>query len=188
MYPAPPAVPWHKTIWFKTRIPKHAFLSWVAILNRLPTKDRLQQWGMNVSPSCLLCNASDENRDHIFFACPYSQEVWTEFFSAPAFSPPADFEGIISWLPSAAGNSKVKDICYLLVQAILYVLWKERNLRLHTSTSKPSHILVKEVKVLIKAKLFGLDRTRSSSRPQRLQHSAAHLETYLLLWFRHFDL
>ena len=49
LYPAPPAVPWHKTIWFKTRIPKHAFLSWVAILNRLPTKDRLQQWGMNVS-------------------------------------------------------------------------------------------------------------------------------------------
>ncbi|KAF3541752.1 hypothetical protein Bca4012_050902 [Brassica carinata] len=53
--------------------------------------------------------------------------------------------------------------------------------------SKPSHILVKEVKVLIKAKLFGLDRIRGSSRPRRLQHSSSHWETYLLLWFRHFD-
>lgn len=187
LYPATVSVPWHKTIWFKTRIPKHAFLSWVAILNRLPTKDRLQQWGLNISPTCLLCDVSDESRDHIFFACPYSQEVWTTFFTAPVFSPPSGFEAIIAWLPSAAGNPQLKDICCFLVQAILYVMWRERNLRLHTSTSKPSFTLVREVKVLMKAKLLGLDRLKSFSRVRILQQSSTRPATYLYLWFHHFD-
>lgn len=110
---------------------------------------------MNVASTCLLCTVSDESRDHIFFDCSYSQEVWTRFFVAPAFSPPQSFESIIAWLPSAAGNTKVRDICHLLFQAILYVLWKERNGRLHTSTTKPSRVLIKEISVIIKAKLFG---------------------------------
>ncbi|WZY87903.1 hypothetical protein YC2023_044638 [Brassica napus] len=91
---------------------------------------------------------------------------------------------IFQWLPSSSTNLKVRTICNLLVQAIVYALWKERNLRLHTSSSRHSLLLVKEVKVILKAKLFGLDR----SPPGRsLQQSTSSSETYLHEWFHHFD-
>lgn len=184
LVPAPPPVLWHKTIWFKVRIPKHSFLAWVAILNRLPTRNRLRQWSPETSPTCLLCDSSDENRDHLFLGCPYSQDVWNHFFRHSNFNLPVDFEAIFQWLPSSSTNLKVRTICNLLVQAIVYALWKERNLRLHTSSSRHSLLLVKEVKVILKAKLFGLDR----SPPRRsLQQSTSSSDTYLHEWFHHFD-
>ncbi|CAN7069613.1 unnamed protein product, partial [Brassica oleracea var. botrytis] len=144
----------------------------------------LRQWSPETSPTCLLCDSSDENRDHLFLGCPYSQDVWNHFFRHSNFNLPADFEAIFQWLPSSSTNLKVRTIWNLLVQAIVYALWKERNLRLHTSSSRHSLLLVKEVKVILKAKLFGLDR----SPPGRsLQQSTSSSETYLHEWFHHFD-
>lgn len=185
LFLAPATVQWHKIIWCKVRIPKHAFLAWVTILNRLPTRDRLRQWGSTVPASCLLCDSADESRDHLFVACSYSRDVWNFFFGNSTFSPPLVFDAIIQWLGSSSPNVKVRSICNLLVQAIVYLLWKERNSRLHGSSSRPFMSLVKEVKRTIKAKLFGLDRAVTvEGRHQSISAS----ESYLQLWFRFFDI
>lgn len=184
LFPAPPPVSWHRTVWFKIRIPKHAFLSWVAILNRLPTRDRIRQWSPETPASCLLCDSADENHDHLFLDCFFSREVWSVLFGHSSLSLPADFEAIFRWLPSSSSNIKVRTICNLLVQAIVYALWKERNSRLHTSTSRHALLLVKEVKLILKAKLFGSDRFPSG---RLLQQSSSSTETYLQVWFRLFD-
>ena len=60
---------WHKTIWFKEHIPRNAFISWLALRRRLPTKDRLRRWGLNVSGTCVLCNLEIETHRHLFFEC-----------------------------------------------------------------------------------------------------------------------
>lgn len=39
----------------KYRTLKHAFLTWIKVRNRSPTKNRLRNWGLNVSSKCLLC-------------------------------------------------------------------------------------------------------------------------------------
>lgn len=41
---ARPLVRWHKIIWFKRDIPKHKMLTWLVLLNRCPTRDRLISW------------------------------------------------------------------------------------------------------------------------------------------------
>ena len=46
------------------------------MLNRLPTLDRLAAWGLNVAGTCKLCLADMETRDHLFFKCKFSREVW----------------------------------------------------------------------------------------------------------------
>ena len=48
----------------------------MAILNRLPIKDRLITWGIEVSGLCFLCQSANEIRDHFFFECNYSREIW----------------------------------------------------------------------------------------------------------------
>lgn len=47
-------LPWYKLIWGSKVVPKHAFISWLAILNRLPTKDRLIRWDLNVDEKCFI--------------------------------------------------------------------------------------------------------------------------------------
>lgn len=185
--PAPPPVPWQQSIRFKVRIPKHAFQAWVTVLNRLPTRDRLRQWGSNISATCLLCNNHDEDQDHLFFRCSFSWEVWDVFFSHASFNPPLQFEAIINWLPSSSPNRKLRTICNLLIQALVYAFWKERNPRLHTSKSRTSLLIVKECKVTLKAKLIGLDRKLLPAVSRRLQQSSSANESYLQLWFRYFD-
>ena len=43
-------VNWYQVVWFKESIPKHAFLTWIAIRDRLPTRDRIHRWGMFTPP------------------------------------------------------------------------------------------------------------------------------------------
>ncbi|PWA40519.1 RNA-directed DNA polymerase, eukaryota, Reverse transcriptase zinc-binding domain protein [Artemisia annua] len=40
-----PVVTWWKLVWYSQCIPKHAFILWIAINNRMNTQDRLQKWG-----------------------------------------------------------------------------------------------------------------------------------------------
>lgn len=51
-------VTWFSLVWFKQKIPKHAFIAWLAF------RDRLSSWGIQVSPGCMLCG--DENEPTAF--------------------------------------------------------------------------------------------------------------------------
>lgn len=63
--PQNPIVTWHPIVWFKRGILKYKTLTWMTMLNRCPTRDRLLSWSLQVDPACLLCNNSPESRDHI---------------------------------------------------------------------------------------------------------------------------
>lgn len=71
-----PLVPWNKVVWNPRRIPKHSFLTWLVVLNRCPTKDRILSWGLQTTLICTLCNLADETRDHLFFDCVFSSVIW----------------------------------------------------------------------------------------------------------------
>lgn len=45
-------------------------------LNRLPTRQRLVGWGMQISPDCCLCSNFEESRDHLLLLCDYSAQIW----------------------------------------------------------------------------------------------------------------
>lgn len=50
----PTEVFWHKGVWFSGRIPKHAFITWIAARDRMVTRDRLIRWGLRVPANCVL--------------------------------------------------------------------------------------------------------------------------------------
>ena len=72
---------WHKLVWFSLNVPKHSLISWMAILNRLPTKDRMSEWGMQLDRGCVLCHNAEESRNHIFFGCSFSKGICKEVLS-----------------------------------------------------------------------------------------------------------
>ncbi|XP_013674518.2 uncharacterized protein LOC106379039 [Brassica napus] len=171
-------VNWHKSIWFKGRIPKHAFISWLVALDRLSTRDRMRQWGVLVSPICPLCGTADESRQHIFFDCGYSKEVWSFFYSTLHLSPPTLIMELLRWIKSPTRHNNVNLILKLAFQACVYLVWKERNSRLHSQVSRPSASLILEIKQLLRIKMDILSRE---------QRNLLSTITFLFTWRRLFD-
>ena len=71
-------VGWNRLIWAAFVVPKHAIIVWMAILNRLPTKDRIKSWLLEVDGMCVPCRSAEETRDHLFYGCTFSQQIWKE--------------------------------------------------------------------------------------------------------------
>ncbi|KAL0291803.1 UNVERIFIED_CONTAM: hypothetical protein Sradi_7012500 [Sesamum radiatum] len=66
LQPAYPAVYWHHLLRGKFKIPRHCFILWLAILERLSTRDR--PWMQQHNSGCVLCaGLFVETHDHIFF-------------------------------------------------------------------------------------------------------------------------
>lgn len=70
-------VQWAAAVWSSKSIPRQSFQSWLVVLDRNPTRDRLIHWGFQVSHLCLLCNASSESRNHLYMDCPFSYDLWS---------------------------------------------------------------------------------------------------------------
>ena len=69
-------IDWWKIVWSKG-IPRHAFITWLALRDRLSTNERIVSWGISCDILCVLCRTSIENGDHIFFECPFFQRIWS---------------------------------------------------------------------------------------------------------------
>jgi len=67
---------WYKGVWFPYSTPKYSFILWLAIHNRLSTGDRIKTWNSGQQVACNFCNDAEETRNHLFFSCRYSSEVW----------------------------------------------------------------------------------------------------------------
>lgn len=68
-------VDWFEGVWFRYSTPRFSFHTWVAILDRLPTGDRISIWNGGIAVMCPLCKDCPETRNHLFFQCKYSGEV-----------------------------------------------------------------------------------------------------------------
>ncbi|XP_013623944.1 PREDICTED: uncharacterized protein LOC106329881 [Brassica oleracea var. oleracea] len=149
---ARPPVYWARFIWNQALIPKHRITSWLFMLNRNPTMDRLLSWGIDLENCCLLCGNSPESRDHLFFLCPYSFQVWENAIGVLGFiNPPVQWELVLHWLSSVSNPAQLAAILQLWHGSI-YVIWQERNARYHNGVTKPHFMLSREVIKLAKDK------------------------------------
>ncbi|XP_018480196.2 uncharacterized protein LOC108851288 [Raphanus sativus] len=69
-------VNWYSTVWFPSSTPKYSFMVWIAMHNRLSTGEKMLLWNSGINPGCVLCQHQLETREHLFFECSYSQEIW----------------------------------------------------------------------------------------------------------------
>ncbi|KAL6525495.1 hypothetical protein OROHE_015802 [Orobanche hederae] len=63
-------VPWAPLLCGPGKIPRHSFILWLAIQERLSTMDK--PWLRQVDGVCVLCGMDLETHSHLFFQCPYS--------------------------------------------------------------------------------------------------------------------
>ncbi|GAV73954.1 zf-RVT domain-containing protein, partial [Cephalotus follicularis] len=70
-----PPVRWANLVWHSSRISKHAFCLWLAILGAHRTRDKLLTWGLIHSACCLFNCGENESEHHLFFECPYTRQI-----------------------------------------------------------------------------------------------------------------
>lgn len=160
-----PEVDWYDTVWFKEEIPRCSFITWLSMLGRLPTKDRLLSWGVSVPAACVLCSNGIESHQHIFFECSYSVDVWSRFCGRFITSPPPDLPAIVALIANYQGQfpSQVKPLLKLILQVIIYNLWREHNARIFKNVSLPPGSFFKKVDRALRDRLLSLSPAPSSS-------------------------
>lgn len=151
-----PLVPWRKLVWISWGVPKHSFLAWLFIKDRCPTRDRLITWGLQTLPNCLLCNAPAESRNHIFYDCPFTWSVWSSMAARCNFTPSRSWNQTITDLQQLNRPRPEKLLILLTWQCVLYLIWTERNNRLHRNAFRSADSISTHVISTIRTKIAAI--------------------------------
>lgn len=119
---------------------------WVAQLDRLPTRQRLASWGLNIPTDCCLCASSIETRDHLLITCTFSAELWRSSLARidPNRRLFLTWAELLSWIrrSSTAAPSTLRKI---VAQSVIYHAWRQRNNVLHNQIFVPHSIIFKAI-------------------------------------------
>lgn len=122
-------------IWKLKVPPKIKNLIWRMCRGCLPTRVRLQDKGVQCPMNCVVCDGPSEDLHHVFFDCSFAVQVWIR-------------AGMWEKIQQACTNSNcATDLIFLLVQelsrdasqhfaALLWSMWKHRNLKLWQDVSE----------------------------------------------------
>lgn len=77
--PAKQAVPWADQVWNKFSLPRTAFLHWLIMWQRLPTKARLHKFGLIDCNLCVFCKLAPETHGHLLCSCSVLKLIMQEF-------------------------------------------------------------------------------------------------------------
>ncbi|XP_056864288.1 uncharacterized protein LOC130511360 [Raphanus sativus] len=159
-----PEVQWSKAVWFPESTPRFAFLTWIAIRNRLATGDRILKWNPLAVTTCWLCKEEMESRNHLFFDCSYSKEVWKATVGKLMSE-----EGSYGWdrvLQTIIHGLREKIQTMLLrysFQAVIYALWLERNARRVGEKEQPAACMIARLEKLVRNRVTSLRKRMKQS-------------------------
>lgn len=113
----------------KYAVPWWTIIQWLALLGRLSTKDRLQQWGVIADAQCVLWAAAMESHVHLLFHSPYSYQSWRSIQRRFSYSCSfLGFHKIMEWMIQYHSDSQfVNLVTKVVLAAIVYHIWGERN-------------------------------------------------------------
>ena len=123
---------WARGIWFAHATPKFAFMAWLSMLDRMSTLDRIAKWNQGINTICVLCKSAPEIRNHLFFMCAYTSQIWEHIARGVLCS---SYTNVWSEIVSIIGDETMERKRLFCVryafQAVLYAVWRERNKIIH---------------------------------------------------------
>ncbi|CAI9288725.1 unnamed protein product [Lactuca saligna] len=151
-------VSWVHLVWFKQRIPRHSFILWLAVQERLMTQDRMRFWDKNKNLYCVLCNKQPDSHSHLFFECSFSNHVWEAVKDKTGII--SDSHGWKELIEELQEKFKGKSILVFITKiafaASVYYIWRERNRRLFRKGKSEESKVMLEIFEEIRLKLIGL--------------------------------
>ncbi|KAK9756406.1 hypothetical protein RND81_01G095100 [Saponaria officinalis] len=119
-------VPWASFVWNKVCVPKHSIIGWMMVQGRLPTCDRLLNWGIDSGAVCFLCRDGDETHEHLFFNCVYGKRC-VQILNARCQVAVPEADVWCWWTRSRLKPLVKKEIIGALLIGLIYSIWYVRN-------------------------------------------------------------
>lgn len=128
-------------------MPRHAFMVWLVIQNKMKTLDTLRTKGIIIVPKCCLCGTSDESVQHLFFECSYTNGVWTEIHKSRGFRrQPRGWDHEWCFIQhTCRSRSRSSQYIGAMFAAAIYFLWGERNRHIFTNVSSCKEAIVSQI-------------------------------------------
>jgi hypothetical protein len=159
--------PTNTLIWFPGHIPRHAFIMWIASMERLHIMDRLLNFGVIHAATCILCGVQVETHEHLFFQCPYTSSVWREIAKRTRiFWPPLNWPNLLQWAAATLKSTKTfgHNLAKSILSTTMYFIWYERNNRIFHHVHKSVQSLGDEIFHLVRTCLLEQDQNKIPSR------------------------
>ncbi|GJU53272.1 putative RNA-directed DNA polymerase, eukaryota, reverse transcriptase zinc-binding domain protein [Tanacetum coccineum] len=138
-------VKWTKLVWFSQNIPKHSFVLWLSIQQKLYTQDKIRSWGSYDMMACPLCNHGMDSHQHLFFQCKFTEDLWNKVKIKMEISNDCrGWEDIVNTFSDMyCGNFINSIIRRLSLATCVYLIWQERNYRLFRNERRTNEDLFK---------------------------------------------
>ncbi|XP_028092536.1 uncharacterized protein LOC114292711 [Camellia sinensis] len=156
-------VNWSTLLWGPYNIPKVSFVVWMAILGRLNTGDRLQNFGVTLSVNCVFCQHLCEDHNHLFFECPFSERVWSYIKGHINVSwPSIPWDDLVQLIAqSVKGKSLGAIITKLAFTCTVYQLWIARNNRVFNKEMVPEEVVIKGIVDMVRFRVMHITNLKS---------------------------
>ncbi|GFZ01947.1 hypothetical protein Acr_15g0005560 [Actinidia rufa] len=123
-------VHWNKIVWHRSLQPKHSFILWLSLKERLLTREKLVD--QIEDTSCILCGDPVESVSHLFFRCTIVRQIWTVIkgwlgFSRALTTLKATAKRIVKEGRGTGVPAVAKKLGFA---ATVYCIWKARNVRI----------------------------------------------------------
>lgn len=145
-------VEWYNLVWFPKAIPRYAMILWMAIKERLPTKDKLVRYDISSNDNCCFCNLGHETMDHLFFGCIFTKSIWIKVLASVDLGylvrPWKDYINHINRKWRGIGlKFLLRKLC---LGVTVYWVWRERNSRVFGGDSHSSTAIVTNIKNVVR--------------------------------------
>ncbi|XP_012847446.1 PREDICTED: uncharacterized protein LOC105967395 [Erythranthe guttata] len=134
--------------------PKHSFVLWMAAPDRLQTMEHLSY--RNIVKTCVMCGAVNEDREHLFFRCSLSHEVWDRIRVRLGISQrPTTIRAALKWLTKdVKGKSYRSKTRRCALASVVYHIWEARNKWRFGKTETTTTALVRKIQTHVYSAMF----------------------------------
>lgn len=100
---------------------------------------------------CLMCTGNEENVDHLFVTCPFSNECYSFFkkklnWSGPL---PGTLQGVFDCWPILSKTSVWSGLWYAIPTHIVWHTWYKRNARIFTDKQSSVFTIINGIEISI---------------------------------------
>ncbi|KAJ8427683.1 hypothetical protein Cgig2_027990 [Carnegiea gigantea] len=149
-------VPWTKLIWARSNVPRNAFISWVLIQHRLPTKSRIEKFQPQADTLCVLCSTEEEEEEHLFYTCNYAKAIWTELKKWWSHTPNVqNNRQLMGSLKHGKSPGLQKQIT---ITATFHYIWSARNHRIFQKQQIIAHQTAYLIKDQVRSRILFLSK------------------------------
>ncbi|XP_062088821.1 uncharacterized protein LOC133795388 [Humulus lupulus] len=139
-------------VWNRVSVPKHRFITWLAVNSKLLTRDHLQRVMQLDSSLCPVCDQELESHSHLLFGCYFSQQVVQKIHSWFGCSWPLIYSDWCRWIGGMSKGVRASKVA-VVFSATVYFVWHNRNICVVHNYSLSIMTVVELIKNAIKCRL-----------------------------------